>query len=55
MKDKIISYLLQKADPSIVLRIKKEILNSLTNKEEQELLDKILGQKIVRLIPSIKI
>ncbi|MCL2198844.1 MAG: hypothetical protein FWB80_07965 [Defluviitaleaceae bacterium] len=50
MKEKIIKFLLDNANPSTVLRIKKEILNNLTQGEEAELLNKILPEKIVQLI-----
>ena len=44
MKDKIIEYLLQNADPSIVLRVKKEILQSCSETEEENLIRKISEQ-----------
>ena len=47
MKDKIIEYLLDNADPSIVLRVKKEILHSCSESEEESLMEKITEQKIV--------
>lgn len=50
MKDKIIEYLLQNADPSIVLRVKKEILQSCSETEEENLIRKISEQKIVQII-----
>ena len=40
MKDKIIEYLLDNADPSIVLRVKKEILHSCSESEEESLMEK---------------
>ena len=50
IRNKIIDFLLNNADPSIVLRVKKEILNCLTDKEERELIDLITSQKIVQNI-----
>jgi len=50
MKEKIINYLLTHADPSIVLRIKREILQNLSEKEETELLDQIILQKNVQSV-----
>ncbi|MCL2405446.1 MAG: hypothetical protein FWC92_07865 [Defluviitaleaceae bacterium] len=50
MKQKIIDFLLSNADPSIVLRVKKEVLNGITEKENDALLDKIISQKNVQLV-----
>ena len=50
MKEKIVDFLLNNADPSIVLRVKKEILNCLSEKEEKGLLNNIISQKIVQTI-----
>jgi len=50
MKEKIIGFLLENADPSIVLRVKKEILNNLCQKDEEEFLSKILPQKNVQSV-----
>lgn len=50
MKNKIIEYLLCNADPSIVLRVKREVLQSCTESEEERLMGKITEQKIVRTI-----
>lgn len=50
MKQKMIDFLLNNAGPSIVLRVKKEILRDITEKEEQELQSKILDEKIIKLI-----
>ncbi|NMA34834.1 MAG: hypothetical protein GX940_09865 [Clostridiaceae bacterium] len=53
MKDlmqKIIDFLIEKADPSIVLRVKKEVTGNLSNEEENDLLDRITRQKIVQII-----
>jgi len=48
MKNKIIDYLFENADPSIVLRVKKEILNRITEAEESKLLERILNQKSIQ-------
>ena len=50
MKNKIINFLFDYADPSIILRVKKEILNCLSEKEEKELLGKIISQKNVQTV-----
>lgn len=53
MKDKkqrIIDYLINNADPSIVLRVKKEVINDLSKEEENELLRKIIPQKNVQTV-----
>jgi len=50
IKQKIIDYLLDNADPSIVLRIKREILECLSKIEEKELLKKIIIQKNVQTV-----
>lgn len=50
MKQKMIDFLLNNAGPSIVLRIKKEILNDITPKEEQALQEQILNEKIIKMI-----
>lgn len=50
MKERIIDFLLNNADASIVLRIKKEILNDLSKKEENELLYRIIPQKNVQIV-----
>lgn len=49
-KQLIIDFLLDNADPSIVLRVKKEVLNSLSEREERELLDRIIPQKNVQTV-----
>jgi len=55
MKEKIIHFLLNNADPSIVLRTKKEVLNYISEKEEGQLLGKIIHQKKMQsLIQSQK-
>jgi len=50
LKQKIIDYLIANADPSIVLRVKKEVMGNLTKEEEKKLLNKIIPQKIVQTI-----
>lgn len=50
MKQKMIEFLLNNAGPSIVLRVKKEILNDITKEEEQALQNKILNEKIIKFI-----
>lgn len=50
MKQKIINFLLENADPSIILRVKKEVLGYLSKKEENDLLEKIIAQRIVQTI-----
>ena len=50
MKQKMIDFLLENANPSIKLRVKKEILKNLTKEEETQLQDQILKEKIIRLI-----
>ncbi|MCL2500934.1 MAG: hypothetical protein FWE90_11480 [Defluviitaleaceae bacterium] len=50
MKNKIIEFLLENANPSIVLRIKKEILNDITPKEETDLLERIIPEKNVQTV-----
>ena len=52
MKQKMIDFLLNNAGPSIVLRVKKEILKDITQKEEQDLQDQILEEKIIKLIAA---
>lgn len=46
----MIDFLLNNAGPSIVLRVKKEILKDISKKEEQELQSQILDEKIIKLI-----
>ncbi|MEG6612127.1 hypothetical protein V6C42_04570 [Pseudoclostridium thermosuccinogenes] len=48
LKQKIVDYLIDNADPSIVLRVKKEVIGSLSKKEESNLLNRIIPQKIVQ-------
>lgn len=50
MKEKMIDFLLNNANPSIKLRVKKEILNTLTADEEKEFQQEILNEKIMKLI-----
>lgn len=50
MKQKMIEFLLENANPSIQLRVKKEILKNLTCQEEAQLQEQILEEKIIRLI-----
>lgn len=50
MKQKMIDFLLNNAGPSIVLRVKKEILKDITEQEEKELQKQILDEKIIKLI-----
>ncbi|MCL2364170.1 MAG: hypothetical protein FWC71_05855 [Defluviitaleaceae bacterium] len=50
MKQKMIDFLLSNADPSIVLRVKKEVLDCLPEKEEAELFNKIMLQKDVQTV-----
>ena len=49
MKEKIINYLLENANPSIVLRVKKEVLNNITESEETQLVGLILAEKNVKI------
>lgn len=50
MKDKMIAFLLDKANPSIQLRVKKEILHTITEAEERALQERILGEKLLGFI-----
>ncbi len=50
MKQKMIDFLLENANPSIKLRVKKEILQNLSKQEEMQLQEQILEEKIIRLI-----
>jgi hypothetical protein len=52
MKQRIIDFLLNNAGPSIILRIKKEVIGSILKKEEKELLGKIIIQKNVQTVIS---
>lgn len=50
MKQKMIDFLLAHANPSIQLRVKKEILQSITAQEEKTLQERILDEKIIRFM-----
>ncbi len=50
MKQKMTDFLLNNANPSIKLRIKKEILQDITAAEEQEFQTQISNEKIIKLI-----
>lgn len=50
MKQKIIDFLVDNADSSIVLRVKKEVINCLSKEDEDELLNKIILQKNVQTV-----
>jgi hypothetical protein len=50
MKERIIEFLFNNANPSIVLRVKKEILGSMTAEEECKLLDKIILEPNVQTV-----
>lgn len=47
MKQKMIDFLLESANPSIQLRVRKEILKNLTREEEERLQGQILEEKII--------
>lgn len=50
MKQKMINFLLENANPSIKLRVKKEILKTITRQEETQLQEQILEEKIIRFL-----
>ena len=50
MKQKMIDFLLNNANPSIKLRVKKEILNCISKEEERKLKDEILEEKLIKFI-----
>jgi hypothetical protein len=50
MKQKMIDFLLENANPSIQLRVKKEILKNLSKQEEERLQGQILEEKIIRFL-----
>ena len=50
LMEKMISFLLPNANPSIVYRIKKEILHDISEEEENKLQELILSEKIIQLI-----
>ncbi len=47
---KMISFLLENANPSIIYRVKKEILHEISREEEDRLQELILSEKIIRPI-----
>lgn len=47
---RMISYLLENANPSILYRVKKEILHNISKEEEKELQSSILSEKIIQSI-----
>lgn len=50
MKQKMIDFLLANANPSIKLRVKKEILQDITEQEENEWQAQILDERIIKLM-----
>ncbi len=50
MKQRMIAFLLENANPSIRLRVKKEILHNITEQEEKTLQEQILNEKLIRFI-----
>ena len=46
----MINFLLENANPSIVYRVKKEILQDISEEEEKVLQEKIMQEKIVKSI-----
>lgn len=50
MKQKMIDFLLNNANPSIKLRVKKEILNCISKEEERKLKEEILEEKLIKFI-----
>lgn len=50
MKQKMIDFLLNNANSSIKLRVKKEILNNISKQEEKKFQEQILEEKIIKLI-----
>lgn len=50
IKQKMIEFLIENANPSIKYRVKKEILNDITKNEEDQLQTKILSEKNIQLI-----
>ena len=50
IKEMMINFLLNNANPSIKPRVKKEILNTLLESEENQFLSQILNEKIIKLI-----
>lgn len=52
MKKRMIAFLLENANPSIQLRVKKEVLQDITEQEEQALQERILNEKIIQHIAA---
>ena len=50
MKEKMIKFLLENANPSIKYRLKKEILNDISTEEENELQAQIMAEPAIQLI-----
>ena len=50
LKQRIIDFLIKHADPSIVLRVKKELLGSVSEAEQKDLINKIIPQKNVQTV-----
>jgi len=50
MKERMIKFLLENANPSIKYRIKKDILNDITDEEEKDLQEKIMAEPLSQLI-----
>lgn len=50
MKQKMIDFLLANANPSIKLRVKKEILQDISEKEEKQWQAQILNEKIIKFM-----
>ena len=50
MKQKKTDFLLENANPSIKLRVKKEILKAITKQEETQLQEQIQEEKIIRFL-----
>ncbi len=50
MKDRMIDFLLENANPSIKLRVKEEVLGNITCEEKQDLQMQILEEKIPRFL-----
>lgn len=50
MKEKMINFLLENANPSIKYRVRKEILNNITSEEEKDLQEQIMAEPPIQLI-----
>jgi hypothetical protein len=50
VKQKIIGFLLENANPSIVMRVKKEVLSSITAAEETDCISRIVSEKNVQSV-----